>query len=61
MALPTFKLGLLMTVLYLVVNLTISVMNYNPEMERALREDFLFCWKWVNAVIVWTFEVGRHL
>ena len=46
--------------LLLVVNLTISRMNYNLKMEDTPVRDFLLGLKWVNWLLVQTFEVGRH-
>jgi hypothetical protein len=45
---------------FLVVNLTISGMNYNPEMEGTPVTDFLLGLKWMNPFLVQTFEVGEH-
>jgi hypothetical protein len=35
-------------------------MNYNPEMEDTTARDFLLGLKWMNPLLVGTFEVDRH-
>jgi hypothetical protein len=36
-------------------------MNYNPEMEGIPARAFLLGLRWVNPLLVQTFEVGRHI
>lgn len=43
------------------VDLTISGMNCNPEMEATPVRDFLLGLKWMSSLLVWNLEVGRHL
>jgi hypothetical protein len=46
--------------LVLVVNVTISELSYNPEMEGMPVKICLLCLKWVNLFLIWTFEAGSH-
>jgi hypothetical protein len=45
--------------LFLVVNLTVSGMNYNLEMEGPPVWDILLGMRWVNPPLAQIFEVGR--
>jgi hypothetical protein len=47
---------------FLAVNLIISGMSYTLKMEEGtLTREFLLGLKWVNSLLVWTFEGRRHM
>lgn len=38
----------------------ISGINYNPYMKRTSLRDCMPGLTWVNILLVWTVEIGRH-
>lgn len=38
-----------------------SVMTYNPDMKGTPMRNFLLGLKLVSPLLVWSFEVGRHI
>jgi hypothetical protein len=41
--------------------LTASGTNNNPEMEGTPMRNLVLGLKWVDPLLVWTFEAGRHV